>query len=68
MTPRVWTNFDPGGMVGRIYVLDHWTLLYIKYISCGPELKWRELLTAHPPFKFFMSTGALCCPWAMHGN
>ena len=39
MTPRVWTNFDPRGMVGRIYVGDHWTLLYIKYISCGPELK-----------------------------
>ena len=36
-------NFDPRGMVGRIYVGDHWTLLNIKYISCGPELKWREL-------------------------
>ena len=43
MTPRVWTNFDPKGMVGRIYVEDQWTVLYIKYISCGPELKWREL-------------------------
>ena len=43
MTPRVWTNFDPRGMVGKIYVGDHWTLLYIKYISCGPELKWHEL-------------------------
>ena len=43
MTPMVWTNFDPRGMVGRIYVGDHWTLLYIKYISCGPELKWRDL-------------------------
>ena len=30
MTPRVWTNFDPRGMVARIYVGDHWTLLYIK--------------------------------------
>ena len=29
MIPRVWTNFDPRGMVGRIYVGDHWTLLYI---------------------------------------
>ena len=43
MTPRVWANFDPRGMVGKIYVGDHWTLLYIKYISCGPELKWHEL-------------------------
>ena len=43
MTPRVWTNFDPRGMVGTTYVWDHWTLLYIKYISCRPELKWREL-------------------------
>ena len=31
-------KFEPRGMVGRIYVGDHWTLLYIKYISCGPEL------------------------------
>ena len=43
MTPRVWTNFDTRGMVGRIYVGDHRKLLYIKYISGGPELKWREL-------------------------
>ena len=44
MTSRVWTkDFDPKGMVGRIYVGDHWTLHYIKYISCGPELKWHEL-------------------------
>ena len=31
-------NLDPRGKVGRIYVGDHWTLLYIKYISCVPEL------------------------------
>ena len=43
ITPRVWANFDPRGMVGRIYVGDHWTLLYIKYIGCEPELKWHEL-------------------------
>ena len=31
-------------------------------ISCGPEL---QTLMAHSPFKdFFMSMGALCCPWA----
>ena len=28
---------DPGGMVGRIYVGDHLTLLHSKYISCGPH-------------------------------
>ena len=66
MTPRVWTNFDPSEMVGKIYEGDHWKLLYIKYISCGPELKWRKYdgsLTFY--FFYFMSMRALCCPWAM---
>ena len=30
-------NFDPRGMVGRIYVGGHQTLLHTKYISCGPR-------------------------------
>ena len=28
-------NLDPRGMVGRIYVGDHLTLLYTKYLSSG---------------------------------
>ena len=29
-------NLDPRGMVGRIYVGDHLTLLHTKYLSSGP--------------------------------
>ena len=32
--PRGMANLDPRGMVGRIYVGDHYTLLYTKYMSC----------------------------------
>ena len=30
-------NLDPRGMVGRIYVGDHKTLLHIKSVSSGPH-------------------------------
>ena len=30
-------NLDPRGMVGRIYVGDHQTLLHTKSVSCGPH-------------------------------
>ena len=30
-------SLDPIGLIGRIYVGDHSTLLYTKYISCGPH-------------------------------
>ena len=36
--PRDWAIFDPRGMIGRIYVVLHMTLLHIKYtsfVSCG---------------------------------
>ena len=29
-------NLDPRGMVGRIYVGNHLTLLHTKYLSSGP--------------------------------
>ena len=61
MTPRVWTNLDPRGMVGSIYVGDHWTLLYIKYISCGPELKWCNS-DGSLTFKFFYVYGSFMLP------
>ena len=35
MTPLGVANLDPRGMVGRIYVGDHYTLLHTKYISSG---------------------------------
>ena len=34
--PRGVANLDPKGMVGRIYVGDHLTLLNNKYLSSGP--------------------------------
>ena len=37
MTPWGVASLEPRGLVGRIYVGDHLTLLYTKYISCGPQ-------------------------------
>ena len=34
--PRGGAIFDPRGMTGRIYIEDHYTLLYTKYESFGP--------------------------------
>ena len=34
--PRGVANLDPRGMVGRIYVGDHLTLLHTKYLSSRP--------------------------------
>ena len=35
--PRGMASLDPRGLIGRIYVVDHYTLLYTKYISSGPH-------------------------------
>ena len=35
--PQGMTNLDPRGMVGRIYVGDHYTLQHTKYMNCGPH-------------------------------
>ena len=35
--PRGVTSLDPRGLMGKIYVGDHQTLLYTKYISSGPH-------------------------------
>ena len=35
--PRGMASLDPRGLIGRIYVGDHLTLLHIKYIRCGPH-------------------------------
>ena len=35
-------NLDPRGMVGRIYVCDHLTLLHTKYLSSGPYVFKKE--------------------------
>ena len=35
--PQGVVNLDPRGLIGKIYVGDHLTLLHTKYISCGPH-------------------------------
>ena len=30
-------SLNPRGLIGRIYVGDHETLLHTKYVSCGPH-------------------------------
>ena len=34
--PRGGAIFDPRGMIARIYIEDHYTLLHTKYESFGP--------------------------------
>ena len=34
--PEGLANLETRDMVGKIYVGDHQTMLYTKYISCGP--------------------------------
>ena len=33
--PKGGAIFDPMGMIGRIYIKDHYTLLHTKYESSG---------------------------------
>ena len=35
--PRGVASLGTRGLIGRIYVEDHYTLLHTKYISCGPH-------------------------------
>ena len=37
MIPWGVASLDSRGLISRIYVGDHQTLLYTKYISCGPH-------------------------------
>ena len=37
MTPWGVASLEPRGLVSRIYVGDYLTILYTKYISCGPQ-------------------------------
>ena len=41
--PRGVVSLDPRGLIGRIYEVDHYTLLHTKYISSGPH-GFREVL------------------------
>ena len=47
-------NLNPRGLIGRIYVEDHKTLLYTKYISCAPHgFREEEFLS----FSYYKSVG-----------
>ena len=35
--PWGMASLDPRGLIGRIYVVGHYTLLHTKYISSGPH-------------------------------
>ena len=35
--PRGVESLGPRGLIGRIYVGDHLTILHTKYISCRPH-------------------------------
>ena len=37
MTPWDVASLESRGLIGRIYVGDHYTLLLTQYISCGPH-------------------------------
>ena len=61
LDPRGEASLDPRGLIGRIYVVDHQTLLHTKHISCG-SLGFREVF-----LKFFfsiLSLWKLLIPWA----
>ena len=48
--PRCGAIFDPRGMIGRIYIENHYTLLHTKYESFGPGGFGRRF------FLFFLMT------------
>ena len=60
MTPQSVASLDPRGLIGRIYVGDHKTLLHTKFVSCGPHGFREEDLS----FFHYKSMGAND-PWGM---
>ena len=73
MTPWGVASLEPRGLIGRIYVGDHNTLLHTQYISCGPHGFREDVLS----FIHYKSMGAhvkspdLCnlyiFVWIQHG-
>ena len=63
MTPCGVASLEPRGLIGRIYVGDHYTLLHTPYISCGPN-GFRE--EDYLSFLHYKSMGAND-PW-VHGQ
>ena len=50
--PRGVANFDPRGMVRRIYEGDHLTLLNPKYLSSGPHGFREEEFLSFPHYVY----------------
>ena len=55
--------FDPRGMIGRIYIEDHYTLLHTKYDSFGPCGFGEEDF-----FMFFLMTPGAAPVWTPGGT
>ena len=53
-------SLDPRGLIGRIYIEDHNTLLHTKYIRSGPHDFREDFLN----FSHYKSMGAYD-PWGM---
>ena len=58
MSPRAWQSWTLGGMVGRIYVGDHLTLLHTKYL--GLMVSEKKIFDVFPIISLWeiMSPGA----------
>ena len=60
--PQGMASLDPRGLIGRIYVGDHYTFLHTKYISSGPHgFREEDFLKFFFHFKSMEANG----PWAM---
>ena len=55
MTPCGVASLEPRSLIGRIYVVDHYTLLHTKYISSEPHGFGEEDFFT---FSLFKSMGA----------
>ena len=51
MTPWGVASLKPRGLIGRINVGDHYTLLHTLYISCGPQGFREEDFLSFPYYK-----------------
>ena len=45
--PQGLASLDPRGLIGRIYVVDHYTLLHTKYTSSRPHVSERKIFFSH---------------------
>ena len=66
MIPEAWPEYDPWGvarqdprgLIGSIYVGDHYTLLHTKHVSCGPH-GFREVFLSFSHYKSMGANGGV---------